>query len=161
MLGDDALRRHLLELLRSSGAHMTFEEAVKDFPSSRINERFPNASYGAWQLLEHMRIAQRYSLSLITDDQCEELRWPDDYWPSPQVEASSEHWEQTMTGFLADLRALCRLVEDPATDLGRLLPHGNGYTVGREIIVAGDHNSYHIGELAIMRQAMGAWPATR
>jgi hypothetical protein len=28
----------------------------------------------------------------------------------------------------------------------------------REILVVTDHNAYHVGEFAIMRQAMSTWP---
>jgi hypothetical protein len=54
---------------------------------------------------------------------------------------------------------LVKLVLDPATDLTADLPHAPGYTILREILVVADHNAYHIGELAILRQVMKTWPA--
>jgi hypothetical protein len=29
----------------------------------------------------------------------------------------------------------------------------------REVRVVGDHNAYHVGEFAVLRQVMGTWPA--
>jgi hypothetical protein len=39
------------------------------------------------------------------------------------------------------------------------LPHAEGYTVLREILLVADHNAYHLGEFAILRQVMGIWGA--
>jgi hypothetical protein len=50
------------------------------------------------------------------------------------------------------------LVADPNTDLLAPLPHAEKYTVFREVLVLADHNAYHIGEFAILRQVMDTWP---
>ena len=55
---DVILRKRLLKLLRGGNAHMTFEEAVADFPMDAINTKFPNGTYSPWALVEHIRIAQ-------------------------------------------------------------------------------------------------------
>jgi hypothetical protein len=33
-----------------------------------------------------------------------------------------------------------------------------GQTILREILLVADHNAYHIGEFAILRQVMQTWP---
>jgi hypothetical protein len=48
---------------------------------------------------------------------------------------------------------------DPTTDVWAPIPQGTGQTVVREIMVVADHNAYHVGEFAIMRQVMGTWGA--
>jgi hypothetical protein len=53
------------------------------------------------------------------------------------------------------------MIRDEKTDLFAPLPHAPGYTIFREIVLAADHNAYHIGELAIMRQTMNLWPKGR
>jgi hypothetical protein len=40
----------------------------------------------------------------------------------------------------------------------RPIPHAKGYTVFREILLAADHNAYHVGEFAILRQVLDLWP---
>jgi hypothetical protein len=59
--------------------------------------------------------------------------------------------------FEQDHDALEELVEDPTTDLYADLPHAPGYNILREILVVSDHNAYHLGEFAILRQVMGTW----
>jgi hypothetical protein len=52
-------------------------------------------------------------------------------------------------------------VADPATDLLAGIPGTPGHTILREVRLVGDHNAYHLGEFAILRQVMGTWPPTR
>ena len=43
-------------------------------------------------------------------------------------------------------------------DLFAKIPHGDGQTYLRELLLAQDHLSYHTGQLVLVRQALGAWP---
>ena len=85
--------------------------------------------------------------------------WPAGYWPQAAAEADQAQWDKTIEQFQADLQALQAIVSDPTTDLYAPIPHAPDYTVLREILVVADHNAYHIGEFAILRQVMGIWPA--
>ena len=58
MAESDALRQHLLDLLRGRNAHADFDAVVVDFPSRLRGVKPPGAPHSAWQLLEHMRMAQ-------------------------------------------------------------------------------------------------------
>jgi hypothetical protein len=57
------------------------------------------------------------------------------------------------------LAALEQLVQAPTTNFFSDLPHAPGYTILRELLLVADHNAYHIGEFAILRQVMATWPA--
>jgi len=157
----DSTRAQVLALLRGGNAHMTFDEAVADFPMERINERPPNVPYTPWHLLEHLRLTQRDILAFSTAPDYQEGTWPDDYWPDLQTEAAPGDWDESIQGFHDDLDAIQALVADPAQDLHAPLPNGDGQTLLREALLVADHNAYHVGELAILRQVMGAWPAER
>jgi hypothetical protein len=158
---ESALRTQLLELLRGGHAHMSFDEAVGEFPMGRINESPPGVSYSLWHLLEHLRIAQWDILEFIRDPNHVSPAWPDEYWPSAEAKATPEDWQSTLARFDADHQALEAIVEDERTDLTGDLPHAPGYSVLREILVVSDHNAYHIGEFAILRQVMRTWPPGR
>ncbi len=161
MTEDQALREQLLKLLRGGQAHMTFDQAVADFPPDQINHRPPHVPYSPWHLLEHLRFTQRDILDFIRDPRYREPSWPDEYWPPPEQDASAGDWAQAIRAFREDLQALEALVRDPATDLYARIPHGQGQTFLREILLVADHNAYHIGELAILRQVMQTWPVDR
>ena len=157
----DDLRAQLLALLEGHGARMSFDDAVAAFPAEAINAFPPNVSYTPWQLLEHLRITQWDILDYIVNPAYVELRWPDEYWPAPDATATAEQFAATVDGFRTDNAALRALVADPRTDLLAVIPNTPGHTILREVRVIGDHNAYHIGEFAILRQVMGTWPADR
>jgi hypothetical protein len=161
MDADKTVRDELLHLLRGGNAHMSFDEAVADFPMDRINERPPNVPYSPWHLLEHMRLAQWDILDFVRNPKYQEMKWPDDYWPAPDATADDAAWNATLAAFHADLAAVEQIASDPQTDLAARIPHGTGQTILREILLVADHNAHHLGEFAILRQVMGTWPAGR
>jgi DinB family protein len=160
-MDDKALRKQLAELLDGVGAHMPFEEAVADFPDDAINRRPPNVDYGPWQLLEHLRLTQFDILEYVRNPDYEEREWPREYWPEPDAVATRQQFDETIRLFLEDRTALRTILMDPATDLFAVIPGSPGHNLVREIRIDADHNAYHIGEFAILRQVMGTWPANR
>ncbi len=161
MESDLVFREQLLALLRGGNAHMPFEGAVKDFPMEAINTMAPNVSYTPWHLLEHLRITQWDILEFIRNPKHVSPEWPVGYWPAKGERADAAKWAATVRAFQADAHDLEKLVGDPNTQLTTPIPHAPGYTILREILVVSDHNAYHIGEFAILRQVMGTWPANR
>jgi len=157
----DGLRVDLLELLDGVGAHMRFEDAVADFPADAINKRPPNVDYTPWHLVEHLRLTQLDILEYVTKPDYVEREWPRAYWPEPTATASPAEFDASVEGFLADRAVLRALVEDPGNDLLAVLPNTPGHTLLREVRVVADHNAYHVGEFAILRQVMGTWPGDR
>ena len=156
-----ALRDQLLALLRGGMAHMTFDEAIADFPPERMNERPPHIPYTPWHILEHLRITQWDILDFMRNPGYQELRWPDDYWPAPDATTDAAGWARTIAAFEADFAAICAIADDQQTDLYARIPWGDGQTILRELLLVADHNSHHLGEFAILRQVMQTWPATR
>jgi DinB superfamily len=157
MDGQAGLRQQLVRGLRGADTHMPFEEAVRDFPAWGINAHPPNVPYSPWHLLEHLRLTQSDILAYVTDPGHVSPPWPAGYWPAVTAEATPEQFAATITAFLADRAALEALVLDPATDLLAPLAHAPEHTILREARIVANHNSYHLGEFAILRQVMGSW----
>jgi len=156
---DQILREQLVNLLQKRQAHMTFEDAVADFPADHYNVKPRGLEYTFWHLLEHLRITQWDILDYCRNPNYVEPRWPDDYWPARDATTEPAGWQHTINQFLADRQALVDLVMNPATDLYAQIPHGApGHNVVREIMVVGAHNAYHIGELGILRGTLRLWP---
>lgn len=155
---DTTMRSELISLLEGANAHMSFEEAVAEIPLPRINEKPPRTPYSLWHFVEHIRIAQWDILEFIRNPQHVSPDYPMGYRPSPDTTTNEEGWLNSLEGVHSDLRALKAIVMDPHTNLLAPLPHASGYTIFREILTVADHNAYHIGELALLRQVMGMWP---
>jgi hypothetical protein len=161
MTSHDPLRTQVLRLLDGDDAHMSFEDAVADFPDDAINRRPPNVGYTPWHLVEHLRLTQWDILEYVRNPKWVSPDWPIGYWPDPDAAATPTQFAASVAGFLEDRGALRHLVADPATDLLAPIPHTPGHSLLREVRIAADHNAYPVGEFAILRQVMGTWPADR
>jgi hypothetical protein len=161
MNDQDELRRQVQELLAGGHAHMSLDDAVADFPEVAYNQVPPNVPYTPYHLLEHMRIAQWDILRFVLKPDHVSPDWPSGYWPARDARADVADWERTLESFREDLGRLQELAADPEVDLLAEISHAPGYTVLRELLLAADHNAYHTGEFAILRQVMGTWPSDR
>ena len=157
----EAIRADLARLLDGDDAHMRFEEAVDSFPEEAMNRRGPKMPYTPWHLLEHLRITQWDILEYVRDRHHVSPAWPVGYWPAEDATATPEQFRATVTAFIADRTALRRLVTSRDSDLLAVLPGTPGHTLLREVRIAADHNAYHVGEFAVLRQVMGTWPSDR
>jgi len=155
---DKAIREELLALLRGGNAHMSFDAAVSGFPMEEINRQVPNGTYKVWHLLEHMRIAQRDILEFVRNPDYVSPVFPDGYWPRPDETATPAMWRKSVSAIRSDLKAFQELAADPKTDLFGPIPHAKAYTVFREILLAADHNAYHLGELVSVRRILNLKP---
>jgi DinB superfamily len=139
-------------------AHASFEDAVKDIPVHLRGKRPEGLPYSAWELLAHLRIAQRDILDFCADPNYkEDKKWPDDYWPPSPAPSSDAAWDESIREFIADRTAMQRLAADTGLDLEGKIPHGSGQTYLRELVLTIDHNAYHIGQLVLVRRLLGIW----
>lgn len=155
---DKALREHLLYLLRGGGAHLDFDSAIADLPAELRGAKPAGVPHTPWRLLEHMRLAQWDILEFSRNPSHVSPSFPDGYWPQGDAPPDKDAWEPSVAAFRADLKAMQDLVADAATDLFAPIPHGAGQTILREALLVADHNAYHLGQLVVVRRALGAWP---
>jgi len=158
MADDTAFRDQLVALLRGGNAHAAFGDAVKGFPPDRAGERPQGSPHSAWELLEHMRIAQEDILRFSQSADHLSPQWPEGYWPDSPGPASPAQWNESLKAFEEDLAEFEAMVRDPRQDLHRKFPWGDGQTLLREALLIADHNSYHLGQLVLVRRLLGAWP---
>jgi hypothetical protein len=149
-----SLRKHLDNLLRMKGAHLSFEEAVADFPAALRGAKPAGAPHSAWELLEHMRLAQEDILDFSRNPNYQEKKFPDDYWPAAAAPPSEEAWTGSVEQFQSDLREMRALIADARHDLMAKIPHGKGQTLLREALLVADHNAYHLGQLMFLRKML-------
>jgi hypothetical protein len=153
------LRAQIVDLLRGGNAHMGFDEAVADFPEALINGRPANVEYTFWHLIEHVRLCQVDLLNYVTDADYQEPVWPDELWPARDAQATTADWAASLAAFHRDLDAFVAIIADEATDLFAGVPSHAEHTILREALILADHNAYHTGELAILRQVERGWGA--
>lgn len=154
---NSVLLQHLLELLKGGGAHLTFDEAIADLPVDMRGARIAGCPHTPWRLLEHLRLCQWDILEFSRSAEHVSPPFPDGYWPGGDAPPSADAWDRSIESFQADLQAFIEMVTDPSTDLFAPIAHGDGQTILREALLIADHNAYHLGQLVILRRALGAW----
>jgi hypothetical protein len=154
-------RTQLVSALAGKGAHVDFDAAIANFPVSLRGQKPEKAPHTAWQLLEHLRIAQADILDFCINPSYKEMAWPDDYWPKTPAPPDESAWDRSIAAFRHDLKAMQSLVADTSRDLYKRIPHGDGQTLFREALLVIDHNSYHLGQLVLVRNLLGIWPAAQ
>ena len=156
-MSDKALREHLVNLLSGRDAHIDWKESFKSISPKMRGVRPDGLPYSLWELLEHMRIAQRDILEFSRDAKHVSPEWPKGYWPATPAPPSPAAWDKSMKSFSRDLDQMKKLVANPKTDLFAKIPHGTGQTVLREALLVADHNSYHLGQVLTVRRFLGTW----
>lgn len=153
----DPLRDLLRAALNWEDARASFGSALADLPEDKRAAKVPGLPWSLWQLVEHMRRAQHDILDFCINPHYEEMKWPDDYWPTSAAPPTPNAWHESVAAFKKDLAALQQLAADPKRDLFATIPHGTGQTYLREIVLVIDHNAYHVGQIVALRRALGAW----
>jgi len=156
----DPLRAQLVRVLDWEESHVGFDKALDGIPEDKRGARAAGFEHSTWQLLEHMRLAQKDLIDFAANSRyVHALKWPDDYWPRNPAPPDAKAWNQSLADFKADREKLKQMVQDSEVDLVALVPTGKGHqTYLRTILVVVDHNAYHLGQLVAVRRALGLWP---
>ncbi|SEF74924.1 DinB superfamily protein [Bryocella elongata] len=155
-----SLRKELAALLDGGLAHASFAQAVKDFPVELRGTVPQGLPYSAWQIVEHIRVAQKDMLEYSdnADGSYKPMKWPADYWPKDAAPTSDTAWDETIAAIYADRKTFDDLLDSASDDeLVTPFPWGTGQTLLREALQIADHNAYHVGELIVVRRMLGAW----
>jgi uncharacterized damage-inducible protein DinB len=155
-MDDSRLRRDLAELLTGKAAHVGVDTAFADLAPEHRAARPNEDGHTIWELLEHLRIAQEDILRYTLEPGWTSPPWPDGYWPEIEKPVE-EQWRASLEGFRRDLEGVVALVRDPARDLTAEIPHGEGRSYLREVLLVADHNAYHVGQVVEIRRLLGAW----
>jgi uncharacterized damage-inducible protein DinB len=152
-MNDQVLRDQLAELLNGGHAHLSLDGALRALPRELRGRRPGKGSHTLWQLLEHMRLAQEDIVRYTLDPAWKSPAFPEGYWPKRAVPTDAE-WKAAVKAFHNDLDELVAFVRDRKTDLTARLPHGEGRTYLRQVLLVADHNAYHLGQLVQARKQL-------
>lgn len=156
-MGSDTLRQALLELLTGHDAHVGLEQAVARLrPEWRVHR--PPGLHSVWQLFEHIRLVQEDILRYTLDASWCSPEFPQGLWPENPSDLSEAQWQTSLQKYQSDLAELLDLVQDPALELTKAIPHGEGRTYLRQVLLVADHTAYHTGQIISLRYSLGDWP---
>jgi DinB superfamily len=156
-MDEKILREHLRKALSWSEGHVDWKTALEGLPAKARGEKPAGAPHSAWELLEHVRIAQWDILEFSRNAKHVSPDFPSGYWPETSAPPGNAAWEKSVKSFQSDMEAMEKLVADPKIDLVAPIPHGSGQTILREALLAADHNAYHLGQFVLLRRLLGTW----
>lgn len=157
MDADQRLRQQLAKYLDWPEAHADFAASVNDFPAELRGCVPDGLPYSAWQLLEHIRIALCDIVEFSRDTRHKSPPWPQGYWPKEAEPPNDAAWDKSVEAVRDCVDVMRKMINDPSQDLFAPLSGGSGQTLLREVLLAADHNAYHLGQLVLVRKALGAW----
>jgi uncharacterized damage-inducible protein DinB len=149
-------RRNVSEFLNKALAHATVKEAIDNIDPKLRNVQPQKGIHSVWEEFEHMRITQEDILRYTLDPKWESPQWPQDYWPDNE-KLNEKIWNNSVKNFFSDLNELIELAKNPKIDLTSEIPHGEGRTYLRELLLVIDHNAYHSGQIIIVRKILNNW----
>jgi DinB superfamily len=151
------LIKNLVYLVEEGNAHIPLDEALKNMPFSLLGEKPGNLPYSIWQIVEHIRIAQWDILEFSRNEKHISPKWPEGYWPKEAAPESEKAWQKCLQQIRSDRESFVELIENTGDDLYKPFEYGNGQSLLKEALVLADHNSYHTGEIIVIRRLLNVW----
>ena len=151
------IAEELISLIEKGNAHASFEDSVAGMSIDLLTTVPEGLPYSVWGLAEHMRITQWDILKFSSGPGHESPKWPDEYWPAVDEKITQEKWEATLESIRKDREEFFELLKDEKTDLYTPFAYGDGQSLFREALLIADHNSYHTGEIIILRRLLNDW----
>jgi uncharacterized damage-inducible protein DinB len=156
-MNDQTLREQVAHLLGWEDAHAGLERIVDGVPLDKWSATAPGLPYTLWQLLEHLRLSQYDILDFCRNPGYTEQHWPEDYWPKAGSPPDAGAVAESVAAFRRDRETLEAMARDRSVDLFARIPHGTGQTYLRELLLVVDHTAYHLGQMVVVRRALGIW----
>jgi uncharacterized damage-inducible protein DinB len=154
----DGMRPLLARFQDYAEAHITLDAALDGLPKEMRGIRPKGLPHSIWELVEHIRIAQRDILDFCVADTYHHPKWPDEYWPRSPAPSDDAAWHAALAALRADREALRRLAADDSIDLNAVVKHGDKptQTYLRALLLTQDHAAYHIGQIVAVKQLLTA-----
>lgn len=147
----------LADLLNKGNAHVSLDEALENISFDLLGERPAGLPYSIWQLAEHIRISQWDILEFSRNESYVSPEWPGGYWTKEVSPVSKEEWQKCVQQIKSDRKAFIELMTKSGEYIYRLFDYGTGQNLLKEALVLADHNSYHAGEIIILRRLLNDW----
>jgi uncharacterized damage-inducible protein DinB len=139
--------------LSGKGAHVATRDLFAGLNWKLAGTRPEGAPHSVFQLLNHMAYWQDWAVKWLDGENPAIPRHASLSWPSNPSPADAKEWQRAVRGFQSGLDKLAR--QSRQADL--LAKRGKHSRVGILQAIA-SHNSYHGGQVVVLRQVLGAWP---
>lgn len=156
--------RALTELLHGKGAHADPIACVEDLSAESAAQHVEGFPHSIGQLVFHMNYWMDYELRRIRGERPAYPRHSSESFPLAPSPADAEDWDRLrrrFAGLLSDFTALAKSFPEEMQRQIETVYEGDTKLAGTLEAVLWQmvaHNSYHVGQIAMLRRTLGAWP---
>jgi uncharacterized damage-inducible protein DinB len=156
--------RALTELLHGQGAHVDPVACVEDLSAELAARPVAGFPHSIGQLVFHMNYWMDYDLRRVRGERPPYPEHNSESFPSKPTPMDDREWDNLRKQFALLIEDSARLANSPSEELAREIApmhpsHAQRASTLEAVLwqlVA--HNSYHVGQIALIRRALGVWP---
>ena len=156
--------RELTELLRGKGAHADPIVCVEDLSAQDAARAVDGFPHSIGQIVFHLNYWMNYDLRRICGDRPKYPEHSAESFPQAGTPKDSQEWDQLRRDFAWFLSEWGKLAESSPSNLQREIePMHDAHkrisgTLEALLWQTVTHNSYHVGQIAMIRRTLGMWP---
>jgi len=157
-------QRALIELLRGKGAHADPIACVEDISAELAARQVAGFPHSIGQIVFHLNYWMNYDLRRMRGEKPKYPEHNAESFPVGPSPADAAEWDRLRRDFAWFLAEHARLAESPRAELDRKMEathekHNElAGTVEAMLWQTAVHNSYHVGQIAMIRRALAKWP---
>jgi uncharacterized damage-inducible protein DinB len=161
---DPSSTRVLIELLHGRGAYTDPVACIADLTAESAGRTAAGSPHSIWQLVWHLNFWMDYDLRRVRGEAPSYPAHNSESFPPAPAPRDDVEWQQAVVTFKALIAEHVTLAESPAEVLARDVPpmHPSHSTRASTMLAVlwqtVAHNSYHVGQIALLRRALGMWP---
>jgi uncharacterized damage-inducible protein DinB len=155
LMGHDrkVLGKEVAHALLGKGAHVETKTVFAALDGKLAGRRVECAPHSVYQLLNHMLYWQEWVVKWLDGERPAIPKHASVGWPGDAAPTSRVQWERAGRRFRNGLQALTQ--RSRRVDL---LSKRGGKSPLEMLQIIALHNSYHAGQVVLLRRVLGAWP---
>ena len=146
----------LKEGLRGHNTHVNPKKALLGLDADSARKVPCEHVHSCWDQLYHIVFWQDIVLEAVRG---KEVDWSETHgkdWPTPESILDTSKWDELVERFFNGLEEADEILDN--TNLLQSMPAWSEAPVAKAMLVLAQHNSYHLGQIVVARQALRIWP---
>ncbi|WP_214481281.1 DinB family protein [Bacillus sp. SM2101] len=153
---NEEFSKTLIQSLKGERGHIPINRALSDIDRQLAGESIEGLPYTIYQLLGHMSYWQDFFLEFLQGGNRDLPKNAMDTWPQDKSPSSNEEWIKLVEHFLNGIDKACEITRK--IRLVEPLQNWPTETPVSSLRNIASHNTYHLGEIILIRRLLGAWP---
>lgn len=151
-----AFGQALVKSLVGERGHIPIARALPDLTLELAGYTIEGIPYSIYQLVKHMGYWQDFMLTHLEGGQPQRPTSVQESWPAEKAPAEERQLQEAIAHLLQGVDKAVAIAQSAKLD--EPLAHFPGETKGGLLRNIASHNSYHLGEIVLLRRLQGAWP---